>query len=96
MSIHDLLTIGSGLAAVIVMILLVRHGTRLTGHLARRGKAQTMLAVRASLAIDGRRRLSLVECDVHRLLAAQRRRERRHARLGLPAEAPPPPRNPSS
>ena len=94
MSIHDLLTIGSGLAAVIVMILLVRHGTRLTGHLARRGKAQTMLAVRASLAIDGRRRLSLVECDGHRLLLLSGGAN--DVMLGwLPAEAPLP-RNPSS
>ncbi|WP_428376587.1 flagellar biosynthetic protein FliO [Lichenicoccus sp.] len=68
MSVHDLLTIGAGLAAVIIMILLARYGTRFTGLLHKHGQQQTLLSLRASLPIDARRRLSLIDCDGRRLL----------------------------
>nr|WP_321984386.1 hypothetical protein [uncultured Lichenicoccus sp.] len=68
MSVHDLLTIGAGLAAVIVMILLARYGTRFTGLLPKPGQKQTVLSIRASLSIDPRRRLNLIDCDGRRLL----------------------------
>lgn len=68
MSVHDLLTIGAGLAAVIVMILLARYGTRFIGLFPNAGQKQTMLTLRATLPIDARRRLTLVDCDGRRLL----------------------------
>ncbi len=68
MSVHDLLTIGAGLAAVILMILLARYGTRFTGLLPRHGQKQTLLSLRASLPIDARRRLTLIDCEGRRLL----------------------------
>ena len=65
---HDILTAITSLAAVIAVILLVRYGTRLAGALPRRGAAQGRLAVEASLAVDPRRRLTLVRCDGHQVL----------------------------
>jgi flagellar protein FliO/FliZ len=68
MSIHDILTVLAALAAVIVMILLARFGTRLVGLARRRGLPHGVLSLEASLSIDPRRRLSLVDCQGHRLL----------------------------
>jgi len=68
MSIHDILTVLAALAGVIVMILLVRFGTRFIGLVPRRTSAQGALSLEASLPIDPRRRLSLIACQGHRLL----------------------------
>jgi len=68
MSIHDILTTVAALAAVVAMILLVRFGTRWFSLLSRRSAAHGALSVEASLALDPRRRLNLIDCDGHRLL----------------------------
>jgi flagellar protein FliO/FliZ len=68
MSVHDILTTLAALAAVIVMILLARFGTRFTSLVVRRNPAQGALTLEASLSLDARRRLSLVTCQGHQLL----------------------------
>lgn len=68
MSIHDILTTLAALAAVIVMILLARYGTRLVGLVPRRSPTDGTLSLDASLSLDPRRRLSLVGCQGHQLL----------------------------
>ena len=68
MSIHDILTTLAALAAVIVMILLARFGTRLVGLVPRRSPSDGALSLDASLSLDPRRRLSLVGCQGRQLL----------------------------
>ena len=67
MSSHDILTTLAALAAVVVMILLARFGTRLVGLVPRR-PADGALSVDASLSLDQKRRLSLVTCQGRQLL----------------------------
>ena len=68
MPIHDILTTLAALAAVIVMILLVRYGSRLVGLMPSRAAPHGVLSLEASLALDPKRRLSLIDCDGHRML----------------------------
>ena len=68
MKLHDILTVGAALAAVIAMILLVRFGTRLTGLTQHGPPRQSALVLEASLALDARRRLTLVRCQGGRIL----------------------------
>ncbi len=68
MSVHDILTTLAALAAVIVMILLARFGTRLVGLVPRRSPTGSALSLDASLSIDPRRRVSLIGCQGHQLL----------------------------
>lgn len=68
MPIHDILTTIAALAAVIIMILLIRFGTRFIGGIPRRGLAPGALSIEASLSLDPRRRLSLVKCQGRQLL----------------------------
>ena len=68
MPLHDTLTAVAALVAVIAMILLARFGTRLIGVVPGRGPGHGRLALEASLALDPRRRLTLVRCEGHRLL----------------------------
>ena len=68
MRLHEILTIGSALVAVVAMILLVRVATRLLGPMTRGGAGQDKLALQATLALDPRRRLSLIRCEGHQLL----------------------------
>ncbi len=68
MSVHDLLTTVAALAAVIVMILLARFGTRFIGLLPRRGMTQGALSLLATLPLDQRRRLTLIGCQGRQVL----------------------------
>ncbi len=68
MSLHDILTTAAALAAVIVMILLARFGTRLIGFMPRRGMSQNALSLLATLPLDQRRRLTLVGCQGRQVL----------------------------
>ena len=68
MSVHDILTTAAALAAVIVMILLARFGTRFIGLLPRRGINQDALSLLATLPLDQRRRLTLVGCRGRQVL----------------------------
>lgn len=68
MPIHDVLTTLAALAAVIVMILLVRYGSRLVGLMPSRAASPGILSVEASLALDPKRRLCLIDCGGHRML----------------------------
>ena len=68
MPIRDILTTLAALAAVIVMILLVRYGSRLVGWMPSRTAAPGVLSIEASLALDPKRRLCLVDCSGHRVL----------------------------
>jgi flagellar protein FliO/FliZ len=68
MSIHDILTTVAALAAVIVMILLARFGTRFAGLVPRRGPTGSALSIDASLPLDPRRRLNLIGCQGRQLL----------------------------
>ena len=68
MSVHDILTTVAALAAVIVMILLIRYGSRFTGLVPRRVLPRGVLTLNASLSLDPRRRLSLIGCQGHQLL----------------------------
>ena len=68
MPIHDILTTVAALAAVIVMILLVRYGTRFIGLMPRRTLPHGTLTLKASLSLDPRRRLNLISCQGHQLL----------------------------
>ena len=67
MTLHDILTVTAALAAVVAMILLARFGTRLAGVRPRRGLDRD-LSLEATLALDPRRRLSLIRCEGRRLL----------------------------
>ena len=58
----------AALAAVIAMILLVRFGTRFLGAMPRRNQGPEKLTLEATLALDPKRRLSLVRCDGKRIL----------------------------
>ena len=68
MSVHDILTTMTALAAVIVMILLARFGTRFIGLVPRRGAAGGALSLLATLPLDQRRRLTLVGCGGRQVL----------------------------
>lgn len=68
MSVHDILTTVAALVAVILMILLVRYGTRFIGLIPGRVPPHGALTLRASLSLDQRRRLNLVSCHGHQLL----------------------------
>ncbi len=68
MPIHDILTTIAALAAVIIMILLIRFGTRFLGVIPRRGLISGAMSVEATFSLDPRRRLSLVKCQGHQLL----------------------------
>ena len=68
MSIHDILTTAAALAAVVVMILLARFGTRFVGLVPRRGMTQNALSLLATLPLDQRRRLTLVGCQGRQVL----------------------------
>ncbi len=68
MSVHDILTTIAALAAVIVMILLVRYGARFIGPVSRRAPSHGTLTLNASLPLDARRRLDLIGCQGHQLL----------------------------
>jgi len=65
---HDVLTIVLALAAVVGMIVLTRYATRIVPRLARNDPAGAVLRLEASLALDQKRRVCLVNCEGRRVL----------------------------
>ncbi len=68
MPIHDVLTAAAALAAVVGMILLVRFGSRLVDLQRPRASTNAALSLQASLSLDAKRRLCLIDCQGQRLL----------------------------
>ena len=68
MSIHDILTTVAALAAVILMILLIRFGSRFIDVIPRRTANHGTLTLEASLSLDPKRKLRLIGCQGRQLL----------------------------
>lgn len=68
MSIHDILTTLAALTAVIIMILLIRFGSRFIGVIPRRPATHGILTLEASLSLDPKRRVNLIGCQGRQLL----------------------------
>ncbi len=68
MGFYDIISTAAALVAVLAMILLSRNGWQFLARLRGPARSDTGLAVEGSLALDARRRLSVISCHGRRVL----------------------------